>query len=72
MSIKMLREMELPINSLWDTFQTALEESIQKYIPRKTARTKDGRPWITRDRCRLVRKRDRCTKGIRNWATDRT
>jgi hypothetical protein len=47
---------------LWDYFKKELEDSIDENIPQKTARIKDGNPWITRDIKRLIRKRDRLYK----------
>jgi hypothetical protein len=40
-------------------FQIKLKESIKSNIPHKTAKQKDGCPWINRDLKRLIRKRDR-------------
>jgi hypothetical protein len=47
------------VESMWNIFQTKLQESIQKNIPQKKARQKDGCPWINSDLRRLIRKRDR-------------
>jgi hypothetical protein len=47
---------------LWDYFKKELEDSIDENIPQKTAKIKDGNPWITRDIKRLIRKRDRLYK----------
>ena len=47
---------------LWDYFKKELEDSIDENIPQKTARIKDGNPWITRDIKRPIRKRDRLYK----------
>ena len=61
-TIEKMRDMSLPINSLWEHFQSTLEDSIKENIPTKLARTKDKHPWITRDVRRLIRKRDRWFK----------
>ena len=61
-TIKRMKDMELPINSLWEHFQSSLEESVKEHIPSKLARVKDGHPWITRDVRRLIKKRDRWYK----------
>jgi hypothetical protein len=47
---------------LWDYFKKELEDSIDENIPQKTAKIKDGNPWITRDIKCLIRKRDRLYK----------
>ncbi|CAG2246260.1 unnamed protein product [Mytilus edulis] len=44
---------------MWDYFQNKLENTINTNIPQKTARSKDGNPWITADIKRLIRKRDK-------------
>ncbi|KAK3082833.1 hypothetical protein FSP39_006608 [Pinctada imbricata] len=60
-----MRDMCVPISSLWDTFQSTLEESISRNIPTKNAKLKDGYPWITRDIRKLIRKRDRWYKRMK-------
>jgi hypothetical protein len=62
------------VNNMWNIFQIKLEESIKSNIPHKTAKQKDGCPWINRDLKRLIRKRDRWYKrkkksGNKNDAT---
>ena len=47
------------VNSMWTYFQNNLDNSIKNIIPHKTAKNKDGYPWINRDLKRLIRKRDR-------------
>jgi len=47
---------------MWTYFQTNLDNSIKNNIPHKTAKNKDGYPWINRDLKRLIRKRDRSYK----------
>jgi hypothetical protein len=49
---------------LWDYFKKELEDSIviDENIPQKTAKIKDGNPWITRDIKHLTQKRDRIYK----------
>ena len=46
-TVNTMKEMKLPINSIWDHFQTSLEESIKRNVPIKNTRKKDGCPWIT-------------------------
>jgi hypothetical protein len=46
-------------NTLWESFKTSLQEGIKQNIPHKTAKAKDGNPWITREIKRLIRKRDK-------------
>jgi hypothetical protein len=36
-------------HEIWNHFTSALEDSINRNIPYKTARKKDGCPWITTD-----------------------
>ena len=50
------------VNDIWNLFVTSLEDSVNKNIPTKTARKKDGCPWITTDLRRLTRRRDRAYK----------
>ncbi|KAK6188800.1 hypothetical protein SNE40_004902 [Patella caerulea] len=50
------------INEIWDTFQVALEKSSSLNIPSKTAKRKDGSPWITDEIRKLIKKRDRLYK----------
>jgi hypothetical protein len=33
----------------WDYFKKELEDRIDENIPQKSAKIKDGKPWITRD-----------------------
>jgi hypothetical protein len=45
------------VNDMWNIFQIKLKESIKSNIPHKTAKQKDGCPWINRDLtpcCRVV------------------
>ncbi|CAG2257274.1 unnamed protein product [Mytilus edulis] len=64
--ITLMNEQKAGVNKLWTHFQTKLEESIGKNVPKKTARKKDGSPWITSDIKRLIRKRDRWFKRMKN------
>ena len=50
------------VNSMWTYFQNNLDNSIKNNIPHKTAKNKDGYPWINGDLTRLIRKRDRSYK----------
>ncbi|CAC5417074.1 unnamed protein product [Mytilus coruscus] len=63
--ITLMNEQKAGVNTLWTHFQTKLEESIGKNVPKKTARKKDGSPWITSDIKRLIRKRDRWFKRMK-------
>jgi CRISPR/Cas system Type II protein with McrA/HNH and RuvC-like nuclease domain len=60
-----MKEMNHPINYIWDHFKTILEESIKRNVPIKTTRKKYGCPWITSDIKKLTRKRDRWYKRSR-------
>ena len=64
-TVNTMKEMHHSINSIWDHFQTSLEESIKRNVPIKNTRKKDGCPWITSDIKRLIRKRDRWYKRSR-------
>jgi hypothetical protein len=46
----------------WDYFKKELEDRTDENIPQKTAKIKDGKPWITRDIKRRIWKRDRLYK----------
>jgi hypothetical protein len=37
-TVKTMKEMNHPINSIWDHFKTSLEESIKRNVPMKTTR----------------------------------
>lgn len=50
------------VNCMWDTFQQKLDASIAKNIPHKTARSKDGLPWMTTELKKLIKKCDRLYK----------
>ena len=55
-------DQNMSVDLLWTHFQTNLEESIERNVPKKTAKKKDSSPWITPDIKRLIRKRDRWYK----------
>jgi hypothetical protein len=42
------------VNSMWTYFQNNLDNSIKNNIPHKTAKNKDGYPWINGDLTRLI------------------
>ena len=44
---------------LWDSFKTAINQGISKYIPIKRFGEKKSLPWITQEIKRLIRKRDK-------------
>ncbi|MCG8048052.1 MAG: hypothetical protein JAY75_12610 [Candidatus Thiodiazotropha taylori] len=46
------------LNRLWLDFKTALQDGIDKHVPKKTISSKDSLPWITQDIKRNIRKRD--------------
>ena len=47
------------VQPLWDSFIDTLENAIQKCIPVRNAKAKDGHPWINGEVQHLLRKRDR-------------
>ena len=63
--VTLMNKQKAGINKLWTHFQTKLEESIGNNVPKKTARKKDGSPWITSDIKRLIRKRNRWFKRMK-------
>jgi hypothetical protein len=46
-TVNTMKEMNHPINSIWDYFQTSLEESIKRNVPIKTTRGK--KRWMSMD-----------------------
>ncbi|MCG8079022.1 MAG: endonuclease/exonuclease/phosphatase family protein, partial [Candidatus Thiodiazotropha taylori] len=60
-----VEEMErsgIGVDEMWNAFQQGLESSIGKHIPHKTARNKDGLPWMTTELKKLLKKKDRLYK----------
>ena len=47
------------VNQLWDSFKLELEKSINKYIPFKSAKRRNGLPYMTTEIKRLMKKRDK-------------
>ena len=56
--IKIMENNNTSVNTMWSKFQTELEASIKRNIPSKTARKKDGFPWISKDIKKLIKTRD--------------
>ena len=52
------------VKELWSHFTLALQAACSKFIPTKTARSKDKFPWIDSKLIRLYRKRDRQYKKM--------
>ena len=50
------------VQSLWDKFESRLQQGIDKFIPVRKAGTRDGFPWINQEISRLIRKRDKLYK----------
>ena len=46
------------VNKLWLRFKTALQEGIDKFVPKKTISSKPSLPWMTQELWRNIRKRD--------------
>ena len=46
------------VNKLWLDFKNALQDDIDKFVPKKTISSKSSLPWITQDIRRNMRKRD--------------
>jgi hypothetical protein len=55
---KRLYDEDASANEIWNHFTSALEDSINRNIPYKTVRKKDGCLWITTDIRRLIKRRD--------------
>ena len=47
------------VEQRWDSFKTAINQGISKYIPIKRFGVKKSLPWITQEIKRLIRKRDK-------------
>ena len=46
------------VNKLWLDFKIALQEGIDKFVPKKTISSKPSLPWMTQEIQRNIRKRD--------------
>ena len=46
------------VNKLWLDFKTALQEGIDKFVPKKTISSQPSLPWMTQELWRNIRKRD--------------
>ena len=46
------------LNRLWLDFKNALQDGIDRYVPKKTISSKDSVSWITQDIKRNMRKKD--------------
>ena len=55
----MLNYHDKTVEQLWDSFKTAINQGISKYIPIKRFGVKKSLPWITQEIKRLIRKRDK-------------
>ena len=53
------------VQELWGKFAGRLEQGIDKFIPTRKAGTRDGFPWINQEICRLMRKRDKLYKWMK-------
>ena len=45
-----------PVEVLWTEFKGKLEEGLAKFVPEKTAKTRDGLPWVNKTIKKLLRK----------------
>jgi hypothetical protein len=57
------------VEGAWSRFREALSETIEKNVPKSGVRTRLKNPWMTREILRLVRKKRRKWKAIKNAAT---
>ncbi len=57
------------VEGAWSRFREALSETIEKNVPKSGVRTRLRNPWMTREILRLVRKKRRKWKAIKNAAT---
>jgi len=47
------------VDHLWNSFKTAIHDGATKFIPHKTARSINKKPWIRRETRRLIRQKNR-------------
>ena len=59
------------LNRSWLDFKNALQDDIDRYVPKKTISSKDSLPWITQDIKRNMRKRDSLYQKYKNKRTRR-
>lgn len=50
---------DTPVEELWQSFKTALEEAIEQYVPTKMTKSRERPPWITAEVGKLLRKQRR-------------
>ena len=53
------------VQELWDKLASRLEQGIDKFILTRKAGTRDGFPWINQEIRRLMRKRDKLYKRMK-------
>ena len=58
------------VNFLWDTFKSNLLKAVQQFVPHLTSTTRDRPPWITSEVKKLLRKRNRLFKKVKQNSTD--
>jgi hypothetical protein len=63
--INTMQNSNRPVNEIWNTFQSCLEDSVKRNIPTKMTKSKDRCPWISHDIRKLIKKRDRWYKRMK-------
>ena len=56
----------LDVEQLWNSFKSAINQGISKFVPIKRFEVKKSLPWITQEIKRLMRKRDKLFHKQRN------
>ena len=59
------------VNFLWDTFKSNLLRAVQQFVPHRTSTTRDRPPWITSEVKKLLQKRNRLFKKVKQNPTDK-
>ena len=57
---------ETNVEELWSKFKHSIAQVVDKYIPHKHTKARQGLPWMNQNIKRLMRKRDRLYKLCKN------
>ena len=66
--IRLMNDAGKSVTSMWSFFRDGLEKSVNSNVPHKTARSKNGLPWVSQDLRRLIKKRDRAYRRMKKSA----
>jgi hypothetical protein len=61
----MFNDTKCTANTMWNTFRDTLINSTSKNIPHKTARNKNGHPWIDAELKKQIRRQQRLYKKMK-------